>query len=116
APTAPTAATAAAAAPIAAAPAAGQRPFNLVVPRSSCPACAAPIAAIHNIPVLSYLALRGRCAHCKAGISALYPLVELLSGLATAVVAWQLGFGWPAACAVLVTWFLIALTFIDLDE
>ena len=94
----------------------GQRPFNLVVPRSSCPACHAPIAAIHNIPVLSYLALRGRCAHCKAGISARYPLVELLSGLATALVAWQLGFGWPAACAIVVTWFLIALTFIDLDE
>jgi leader peptidase (prepilin peptidase) / N-methyltransferase len=95
---------------------AGQRPFNLVVPRSSCPACHAPIAAIHNIPVLSYLALRGRCAHCKAGISARYPAVELLSGIATAVVAWQLGFGWPAACGVVVTWFLIALTFIDLDE
>ena len=99
-----------------AAAAAAQGPFNLVVPRSSCPACRAPIAAIHNIPVLSYLALRGRCAHCKAGISARYPVVELLTGLATAVVAWQLGFGWPAACAVVVTWFLIALTFIDLDE
>jgi leader peptidase (prepilin peptidase) / N-methyltransferase len=94
----------------------GQRPFNLLVPRSSCPACHAPIAAIHNIPVLSYLALRGRCAHCKAGISARYPVVELLSGLATAMVAWQLGFGWPAACAIVVTWFLIALTFIDLDQ
>ena len=110
-------APAAAAAPTdAATSAVGQRPFNLVVPRSSCPACHAPIAAIHNIPVLSYLALRGRCAHCKAGISARYPLVELLSGLATALVAWQLGFGWPAACAIVVTWFLIALTFIDLDE
>jgi leader peptidase (prepilin peptidase)/N-methyltransferase len=90
-------------------------PFNLLVPRSACPACRAPIAAIHNIPLFSYLALRGRCAHCQARISMRYPAVELLSGAATALVAWQLGFGWPAACAMLVTWFLIALTFIDLD-
>jgi leader peptidase (prepilin peptidase)/N-methyltransferase len=90
-------------------------PFNLVVPRSSCPACRAPIHALHNIPVLSYLALRGRCARCKAAISARYPAVELLSGVASAVVAWQLGFGWAAACAIVVTWFLLALTFIDLD-
>jgi leader peptidase (prepilin peptidase) / N-methyltransferase len=93
-----------------------QAPFNLVVPRSTCPACKAPISAIHNIPVLSYLALRGRCARCQASISARYPMVELLSGLSTAVVAWKLGFGWAAACAMLVTWFLIALTFIDLDH
>jgi leader peptidase (prepilin peptidase)/N-methyltransferase len=95
--------------------AAAEAPFNLVVPRSACPACHAPIAAIHNIPVLSYLALRGRCARCQARISLRYPAIELLSGAATAVVAWQLGFGWPAACAIVVTWFLIALTFIDLD-
>jgi leader peptidase (prepilin peptidase)/N-methyltransferase len=89
--------------------------FNLVVPRSSCPACRAPIHALQNIPLLSYLALRGRCARCKVAISARYPAVELLSGIATAVVAWQLGFGWAAACGIVVTWFLIALTFIDLD-
>ncbi len=102
--------------PSASTAAAGQRPFNLVVPRSCCPACRAPIHAMQNIPVLSYLALRGRCAHCKARISARYPAVELLSGLATAVVAWKLGFGWAAACGIVVTWFLIALTFIDLDH
>jgi leader peptidase (prepilin peptidase)/N-methyltransferase len=96
--------------------AADQRPFNLVVPRSRCPACKAPITAIQNIPLLSYLALRGRCAHCRARISVRYPAVELLTGLATAVVAWQLGFGWAGACGILVTWFLIALTFIDLDH
>jgi leader peptidase (prepilin peptidase)/N-methyltransferase len=96
-------------------PAADAPAFNLVVPRSSCPACRAPIHALQNIPLLSYLALRGRCAHCKAGISARYPAVELLSGMATAVVAWQLGFGWAAACGIVLTWFLIALTFIDLD-
>jgi leader peptidase (prepilin peptidase)/N-methyltransferase len=99
----------------AAALAAAQRPFNLVVPRSSCPACHAPIRAIHNIPLLSYLALRGRCAYCHGSISVRYPAVELLCGLTTALAAWRFGFGWTAACAILVTWFLIALTFIDLD-
>jgi leader peptidase (prepilin peptidase) / N-methyltransferase len=93
-----------------------QRPFNLVVPRSCCPACKAPITALQNIPLLSYLALRGRCAHCQRSISLRYPAVELLSGAATAVVAWQLGFGWTAVCAIVVSWFLIALTFIDLDH
>ncbi|MFI4869775.1 MAG: prepilin peptidase [Steroidobacterales bacterium] len=101
---------------VSAAPAgADQTPFNLMVPRSCCPACHAPIQAIHNIPVLSYLALRGRCASCQARISARYPAVELLSGVTTALAAWKFGFDWTAACAILVTWFLIALTFIDLD-
>ena len=96
----------------AAAPAGAQPPpFNLVLPRSCCPACRAPISAIHNIPLLSYLALRGRCAHCQANISLRYPAIELLSALSTAVVAWQFGFGWPAGCAIVVGWFLIALTF-----
>jgi leader peptidase (prepilin peptidase)/N-methyltransferase len=99
----------------AAAPAAGLPRFNLVVPRSGCPACGAPIGALHNIPVLSFLALRGRCAQCHARISPRYPLVELLSGVATAVVAWRFGFGWESGCGAVVTWFLIALTFIDLD-
>jgi leader peptidase (prepilin peptidase) / N-methyltransferase len=101
----------------AAAPAgAPQPPFNLVLPRSCCPACRAPISALHNIPLLSYLTLRGRCAHCQAKISLRYPAVELLSALSTAVVAWKFGFGWPAGCAIMVGWFLIALTFIDLDH
>ena len=90
-------------------------PFNLVVPRSQCPACHAPVRALHNIPVLSYLWLRGRCAQCRAPISARYPAIEALSALATAVVAWRYGYGAAAACGFVVTWFLIALTFIDLD-
>jgi leader peptidase (prepilin peptidase) / N-methyltransferase len=91
-------------------------PFNLVVPRSTCPACRTPIKAIHNIPVLSWLALRGRCAHCQARISARYPAIELLSGVLTALVAWRFGYGVQAVCAIAITWFLIALTFIDLDH
>ena len=89
--------------------------FNLAVPRSVCPACRAPIKAIHNIPILSYLALRGRCASCHAHISLRYPAVELLCGLATAAVALRFGFHFPAACAAVVTWILIALAMIDYD-
>ena len=87
-----------------------------MVPRSRCPACKAPIGALQNIPVLSYLALRGRCARCRAPISARYPLVEILCGVLSALVAWRFGYGAPAACAIVITWFLIALTFIDLDH
>jgi leader peptidase (prepilin peptidase)/N-methyltransferase len=90
--------------------------FNLVVPRSTCPACKAPITALQNIPVLSYLVLKGRCAACSVPISARYPLIEGLSGLLTAAVAWKFGFGWPTVAAMVLTWFLIALTFIDVDH
>jgi leader peptidase (prepilin peptidase) / N-methyltransferase len=89
--------------------------FNLVVPRSACPSCKAPIRATHNIPVLSWLLLRGRCAHCGTAISARYPVVEALTGLLSALIAWKFGFGWPAFAALVLTWFLIALTCIDLD-
>ena len=89
--------------------------FDIVVPRSACPACKAPIKAIHNVPVLSWLALRGRCASCKAGISARYPLVELLTGLLSAAVAWKFGYTPQMGAALVLTWFLIALTFIDFD-
>jgi leader peptidase (prepilin peptidase) / N-methyltransferase len=97
-------------------PAAPSPRFNLVVPRSACPACKAPITALQNIPVFSYLVLRGRCASCGVRISIRYPLIELLSGLLSAAVAWKFGFGWQTAAAILFTWFLIALTFIDVDN
>src|SRR5580692_191903 len=90
--------------------------FSLSTPRSACPACKAPINAWQNIPVLSWLVLRGRCASCKARISARYPLVELGTGLLSAGVAWHFGFGAPAACGLLLTWALIALTGIDIDH
>ena len=90
--------------------------YNLMVPRSACPACRAPIAARHNIPVLSYLWLRGRCARCGARISPRYPLVEALTGLLSALVAWKFGFGWPALAALVLTWFLVALAAIDIDR
>src|SRR5579859_5863224 len=90
--------------------------LTLSTPRSACPACKAPIKAWQNIPVVSWLLLRGRCASCKTKISARYPLVELATGLLSAWVAWHFGFGAPAACGLLVTWALIALTGIDIDH
>jgi leader peptidase (prepilin peptidase)/N-methyltransferase len=91
-------------------------PFNLVVPCSACPFCKAPITALQNIPVLSYLFLKGRCANCGAKISVRYPVVELLTGILSAAVAWKFGFGWPTIAAIVLTWFLITLTFIDVDH
>ena len=90
--------------------------YNLVSPRSACPRCKAPITAWQNIPVLSWLALRGRCAACKAPISVRYPSVELTTAILSAWAAWHFGFGAPALCAVAVTWTLIALTGIDIDH
>ncbi len=90
--------------------------FDLIVPRSACPHCRAPITAWQNIPVISWLVLRGRCAACKAPISARYPVVELATGILSAWAAWHFGFGAAAACAVALTWVLIALTGIDLDH
>ena len=99
----------------AAAAPAGAR-YDLVVPRSACPSCHQPISARHNIPVLSWLLLRGRCAACHARISLRYPVVELLCAVLTGLVAWKFGPGWPACAAIVMTWFLIALTGIDLDH
>lgn len=89
--------------------------YNLVVPRSACPACSRPIAALENIPLLSWLALRGKCAGCSARISPRYPAVEALTAALSAWIAWHFGFGMTAAGALLFTWAMIALTFIDLD-
>ena len=98
-----------------AAPAEGG-PYNLVVPRSRCPACAAQIRGIHNVPVVSWLALGGRCAACRAPISIRYPLVELATAIAFAAVAWHFGFGLSAVLALVFTAYLIALTGIDIDR
>ena len=92
----------------------GER-YNLVVPRSRCPHCGHPISAVENIPVLSYLALRGRCASCKAAISPRYPVVEALAGAIAGYIAWRYGVSVAAAGAMLFAWTMIALAFIDLD-
>ena len=91
-------------------------PLTLARPASRCPHCGHKIRFYENIPVLSYLLLRGKCSSCGAGISMRYPLVELLTGVLSAVVAWHFGFGWQAATALLLTWALIALSMIDFDH
>jgi len=90
-------------------------PYDLIRPRSACPGCKAPITALQNIPVLSWLVLRGRCASCRRSIGWRYPVVELATALLSAVVAWKFGFGTTAAAALVLTWFLIALAVIDID-
>jgi leader peptidase (prepilin peptidase)/N-methyltransferase len=89
--------------------------YNLVVPRSACPACGHAISATENIPLVSWLALSGRCRACKVRISVRYPLVELLGGVLAAAAVWRFGATAQglAACALL--WTLLALTFIDFD-
>ena len=88
-------------------------PPDLVFTGSHCPHCKHKLSPFDNIPVLSWLTLHGRCRYCKTAISWQYPLVELLTALASAVVAWKFGFGWPLAAALLLTWTLIAASGID---
>lgn len=90
--------------------------YNLMVPRSACPHCGHAITAIENIPLLSWLWLKGRCRECQAPISARYPLVELLTALLSLVVTATFAPGWGLLAALLLTWVLVALTFIDLDK
>ncbi len=95
-------------------PAAGEC-YNLVVPRSRCPACERPITALQNIPVISYLVLGGKCAGCKTPISPRYPFVEILSGALSGYAAWRFGPTLAGVGAIFFVWAMIALTFIDLD-
>lgn len=89
--------------------------YNLMVPRSACPHCGHKITALENIPVISYLAIRGKCTQCKAHISARYPLVEMLTGALSAFMIWHFGTSLAGLASVLFVWLLIAMTFIDAD-
>ncbi len=93
----------------------GER-FDLVVPRSRCPRCGHAITALENIPLVSYIALRGKCSSCGTPISLRYPAVEALSGVLCALAVWHFGVGWEAAAGILLAWSLIALSFIDLEH
>ncbi len=89
--------------------------FNLMLPRSACPHCGHQITALENIPVLSYLAIAGKCTQCKEPISARYPLVEALTGALSGFMIWHFGSGIAGLASVLFVWLLIAMTFIDAD-
>jgi leader peptidase (prepilin peptidase)/N-methyltransferase len=90
--------------------------YNLMLPHSQCPHCAHKIRAWENIPLLSYLLLRGRCSNCAAPISLRYPLTELACGLLSAFIAWHFGFGWPAGLMLVLTWGLLAMSLIDAEH
>ncbi|NMF90398.1 prepilin peptidase [Aromatoleum petrolei] len=92
-----------------------QETFNLATPRSRCPHCGHLITALENIPVVSYLMLRGRCRHCSAPISRRYPVVEMLTAVLSGYTAWHFGFGLASLGALAFVWTMIALAFIDLD-
>ena len=89
--------------------------YNLMTPRSRCPKCAAPITAWQNVPVVSWLALGGKCANCRTPISFRYPAVEIIAGALGVLMAWRFGLSTAAAGAMVFAWALLALTFIDLD-
>lgn len=91
-------------------------PFNLTVPLSRCPKCNTAIKPYQNIPVISYLFLAGKCSACKTPISLRYPLIEGFTGICSAIVAWYFGYSIELFFALLLTWSLIALSFIDIDH
>lgn len=90
--------------------------YNLAWPGSHCPHCLAAIRPWDNIPLLSFILLRGRCRSCGAAIAWRYPLVEFLSALLSGFLAWRLGLGWPLLAALVFSWSLIVLCFIDLEQ
>lgn len=91
-------------------------PFNLVLPNSFCPQCRTAIKPRHNIPLLGYMWLRGRCAHCGAAIPLRYPLVEILTAIVSVAVVWQFGWSVQSILGLLLSWILIALSMIDLEH
>jgi len=90
--------------------------FNLAVPRSRCPTCSAQLSALENVPVLSYLALRGRCRHCKSAIPRRYLLVELGASLISVLIVMTFGYTLSALAYLIFSWCLLALSLIDLDH
>jgi leader peptidase (prepilin peptidase)/N-methyltransferase len=89
--------------------------FNLMVPRSACPHCGHQITALENIPLVSYVALGGKCSACKAPISIRYPVIELITGLLSALLVWKFGSGWTGLATLFFAYSLLAMTVIDFD-
>ncbi|HEX8883767.1 MAG TPA: A24 family peptidase [Noviherbaspirillum sp.] len=90
--------------------------YNLMVPRSACPHCGHQISALENIPIVSWLFLRGKCSSCKAPISARYPVVEAVSGILSGLLVWHFGSGWLGLATLVFAYLLIAMTLIDVDH
>jgi leader peptidase (prepilin peptidase)/N-methyltransferase len=90
--------------------------YNLMVPRSACPHCGHQITALENIPIVSWLFLRGKCSECKAPISARYPIVEAVSGVLSGLLVWHFGSGWVGLASLVFTYLLISMTLIDVDH
>ena len=90
--------------------------FNLIMPGSRCPHCGHQIGPLENIPVISYLMLKGKCSSCGQRISVRYPIIEAVTALLSVIVAWKFGFTWQGGAALSLTWALIALTMIDFDK
>lgn len=97
-------------------PAPDHEPISLSHPGSQCPGCGTAIRPWQNIPVVSWLLLRGRCAQCGMGISLRYPTIELITGVLSGLTAWQFGFGIETLSALALIWMLVALTGIDIDS
>ncbi|MGX5201525.1 prepilin peptidase [Aliikangiella sp. IMCC44632] len=93
-----------------------QKTINLVTPRSACPKCGHNISALENIPIISYLILRGRCRSCKTPISIRYPLIELLTGVLCGLSAWHFGYSIALLCTLLIVIYFISMSFIDIDH
>ena len=89
--------------------------YTLATPRSSCPICEHKISALENIPLISYIVLKGKCSHCKSAISLRYPIVEALTGIFIGLVSWKFGYSSTTLFAWIFVFALIALTFIDFD-
>lgn len=92
------------------------KPYNLMLPHSHCPKCAHPISWWENIPVVSYLLLKGRCRKCQHAISLRYPLIELFTALVGMIVAWHFGWSWHTVGALIFSYMLIVLSVIDMDH
>jgi len=90
--------------------------FNLMVPRSRCPKCGHAISALENVPVISWLVLKGKCKSCKNPIPVRYPSIELLTAILSVVVAYKFGPTLAGFTAIVLTWGLVSLTFIDVDK
>ncbi len=96
-------------------PSTSKQKYNLISPGSHCPNCSHKISALENIPIISYLFLKGQCSDCKQSISLRYPLIELVTAIMSAVVAIYFGYTWALAAGLILTWSLICLCMIDFD-